>query len=267
MAPPAEALKIYLGYDGREAVASHVAAASIIRHTKSTVSFRYLKHLNLRKEGYFKRPWLVEGESGQFRDLIDDKNFSTEFSHTRFLVPELQQFKGWALFMDSDMIFQGDIKHLFSMRDDRYAIMCVKHNHEVTKDYSKMDGRVQQKYFRKNWSSFVLWNCSHVANRRITRQQVSYMPGRDLHAFNWLMDHEIGALPFTYNYISGVSPQLPIDMDKNRRNEPICIHYTEGGPWFTECKNVPYASLWDHEYRLWQEAGAPDYDNHTHKVD
>lgn len=253
-------LTVYIGYDSREPIASEICAHSIASRTKETVRFHFLKHRKLRKSGLFIRPWMIEGSTGQYRDLLDDKSFSTEFSHTRFLVPEIQMFGGWALFLDSDMIFRGDIKKLFALRDEKYAVMCVKHNHEVKSDYVKMDERLQQKYFRKNWSSFVLWNCSHASNQRLRKEKVNFMPGRDLHAFTWLKDEEIGTLPFQYNFISGVSPKIP-DM------KPEVIHYTEGGPWFEECKNVPYADLWDEELRHWRNADEPVYDGHLHKVE
>lgn len=256
MASDAEPFIVYIGFDSREAIASDIAASSISRHTRHPIKFYYLKHRKLRSAGFFKRTWMVDADSGNWRDLVDGKPFSTEFSHTRFLIPELQKFKGWALFMDADMIFhQHDISKLFAKCDPKYAIMCVKHQHEhqINKDGDKMDGRAQLKYFRKNWSSFVLWNCSHPSNRELTKEKINFMTGRDLHAFNWLKDEEIGALSFNYNYISGISPILS--------DKPHVLHYTEGGPWFDECKNVPYADLWDNELRLWHEDGSPSYDH------
>lgn len=261
-----EPLNIYIGHDSREAIASDVCASSIIRHTKHPVKINYLKHRDLRKRGLFKRTWIVDADTGNWRDLIDARPFSTEFSHTRFLVPELQKFSGWALFLDADMIFQDDISKLFKMKNDKYAAMCVKHNHDPRLDSSKMDGRAQLKYFRKNWSSFVLWNCSHPANRGLTKEKVNYMSGSDMHAFSWLNgeDH-IGHLPYNYNYISGVSPSLPtID---GKKLDVSVYHYTEGGPWFSECKDVPYAPLWDKERRIWEEEGASNYDGYLHVVD
>lgn len=263
--PKFEPLHIWIGYDSREEIASHVCANSIIRHTKQPLKINYLKHRELRKSGLFKRPWLIEGDSGEFRDLLDDKPFSTEFSHTRFLVPELQKFQGWALFLDADMIFQDDIKKLFECVSSIYAVMCVKHNHSVNNDGLKMDGRVQQKYFRKNWSSFVLWNCGHKGNAKLTKEKVTYMPGRDLHSFSWLPDHEIGSLPFNYNFISGVSPKLP-SFD-GKQMQPSVFHFSEGGPWFESCKTVPYADLWDKERRLWEDAGGQSYHNYLHQVE
>lgn len=242
---PDKTLHIWVGHDGREAVASDVAAHSIRRRTQSKVSINYLKHRELRQQGLFARPWLVDGSTGNFIDLIDGKPFSTEFSHTRFLVPALQKFKGWALFFDADMIFLSDIEKLFAIRDDKYAVMCVKHQHIPTSAV-KMDGREQLRYRRKNWSSFMLWNCAHPSNTRLTPEIVSFMKGSSLHAFSWLDDHMIGDLPYNYNYISGVSPKI------QHGQMPAVIHYTEGGPWFDECKDVPYAGTWLEEYEDWQ---------------
>lgn len=157
------------------------------------------------------------------------------------------------------MIFTNDIKKLFDKCDPSKAVMVVKHYHEVPKDGLKMDGRVQQNYYRKNWSSFVLWNCGHPANKDLTSERVNYMKGSDLHSFNWLTDDLIGALSFNYNYISGISPILS--------DKPSVVHYTEGGPWFDECKHVPYADWWDDERRHWEELGAQCYDKFLHKVE
>jgi lipopolysaccharide biosynthesis glycosyltransferase len=246
-----QALSVWVGWDSREAVTYNVCAHSIKRRTQADVSIRPLKHRELRKDGHFARPWLIESTTGDFIDLIDNKKSSTEFSHTRFLVPALMGYKGWALFLDSDMIFLTDIAKLFALCDDKYAVMCVKHTHIPPMDAHKMDGREQLRYHRKNWSSFVLWNCTHPANAKMTPEVVSFMKGGALHAFSWLSDDLIGALPYGYNYISGVSPKLPPE----RGHRPDVIHFTDGGPWFEECKTVPYAQMWVDEYEDWQAHG------------
>lgn len=239
-------LPIFVGWDSREAVATEVAAYSIQKRTRSPINIKYLKHRELRKKGLFNRPWLIEGSTGGFRDLVDDKPFSTEFSHTRFLVPALMNYQGWALFCDADMLFLSDIKNLFSMCDKKYAVMCVKHNQVVDGNKQKMDGRLQTSYYRKNWSSFVLWNCGHPANKVLTKEYVNFAKGSDLHSFSWLDDGQIGILPTSYNYISGVSPKLPFE------TLPDAIHYTEGGPWFDNYKEVPFGELWLEEYENFQ---------------
>jgi lipopolysaccharide biosynthesis glycosyltransferase len=160
------------------------------------------------------------------------------------------QYKGWALFIDSDMVFMSDIKKLFDLVHDDYAVMCVKHQHKPLPNEVKMDGRQQLGYYRKNWSSFVLFNCGHKSNAAITPERVNFMKGSDMHAFSWLKDDEIGELPFSYNFISGVSPKR-----SNRDGMPDVIHYTVGGPWFPECQDVPYAGTWLEEYESFQRDG------------
>lgn len=254
-----EPVVVYIGHDSREAIASNVCSHSILRRTQSPVTIHYLKHREQRALGNFCRPWLIDGPTGNFTDMIDNKPFSTEFSHTRFLIPHLMGFKGWALFMDSDMIFQSDIKRLFALCDDKYAVMCVKHIHQPNETLEKMDGRLQLRYHRKNWSSFVLWNCNHPANKILTSDKVNLMQGRDLHAFTWLQDVQIGTIPFTYNYISGVSPKF----SHNEGKWPDVIHYTEGGPWFDNCKEVPYGNLWEQEYEDFQCNGEGNKISHA----
>ena len=93
---------VYIGWDDREITAYNVCAYSMKRRVKKPVNIIPLKHRELRKSDYFRRPWLTEATTGHRIDLIDGKKFSTEFSHTRFLVPALQGHQGWALLKDRD---------------------------------------------------------------------------------------------------------------------------------------------------------------------
>lgn len=237
-------LKVFVGYDGREKAAYEVLKFSIEKYTHADVKVIPLYHKELRRQGYFHRPWLTEAITGNMMDLVDGRPFSTEFSHTRFLVPELMKFKGWALFMDCDMIFnKSDIKELFDFCDDRFAVMCVQHRQNV-KHGEKMDGAVQTNYRRKNWSSFMLFNCGHPSNRKLTKEVVNTATGGWLHGLSWLQDSEIGILPDYYNWIEGTS---------RAQEHPRVIHYTEGGPWFYGKKDVLYAEKWDELYNSMME--------------
>lgn len=248
---------IYIGWDCREDVAYQVCKHSIHRkHKENDVNIIPMKHKELRKQGVFYRPWMTHATDGNRYDMIDLKPFSTEFSHTRFLVPHLNNYKGWALFMDSDMIFTSDIKKLFDMCDDKYACMVVKHRYNPPEGL-KMDGEPQLRYYRKNWSSFVLWNCAHPKNKHLSLKVVNSEAGSNLHAFDWLDDKDIGSLPTSYNWIEGNSPK-----DSTREDwRPDVIHYTEGGPWFPECQDVMYAELWTDEYERWQRACDNEFTN------
>lgn len=236
-------LRIFIGYDGREKIAWEVLKHSIEKNTHANVKIIPLYHKELRKQGYFQRPWITEALTGNHHDLMDGRPFSTEFSHSRFLVPELMKFKGWALFMDCDMIVRCDIKEIFDLCDERYAAMVVKHRQEVKKNI-KMDGSPQLAYYRKNWSSFVLWNCGHAANKALNRETVNTASGGWLHGFSWLQEHQIGCLPDYYNWIEGTSRGM---------DYPRVIHYTEGGPWFHSKKEVMYSEQWEDLYTSFLE--------------
>ena len=224
---------VWIGYDQREHAAWEVCRDSILRRT-SEVQVRTLRQDTLRQGGFYNRESFLTS-SNQRIDAIDRKPFSTDFSFTRFLVAPLSLYEGWALFCDCDFLFTASLDGLFELIDDRYAVMCVKHQHDPV-EAIKMDGVLQTRYRRKNWSSLVLWNAAHPSNRHISIECVNRMPGAWLHAFEWLKDEEIGEIPLTWNWLSGVSE--PLD------EVPSGVHFTIGGPWFENCQNVPYADLW-----------------------
>ena len=217
-------MKVFVGYDTREDIAYQVCKHSI--ESKSELAdVRPLKQQELRDAGWYTRPI--------------DKLASTEFTFTRFLIPELTNFKGWALFMDCDMILTTDIKELFDQADPKYAVMCVQHDY-TPKEGTKMDGQKQTIYPRKNWSSVMLFNCAHPSNASLTMDLVNNpeINGAYLHRFSWLKDEEIGELDHTWNYLVGVYD----DIDK-----PKLIHYTEGGPWFENYRDCEFNDLWKQE--------------------
>lgn len=216
-------IKIFVGYDPREDLAYEVCRYSILKHTTMPVEIIPIKQSDLRKTGLYWRN--------------RDKTESTEFSFTRFLTPFLAGFEGWALFIDCDFLYTTDIRELAELIDDKYAIMCVKHDY-TPKNATKMDGVPQTVYPKKNWSSMVLYNCSHPKNRVLTPSVVNSQSGAFLHRFTWLDDDDIGSIPFVWNFLVGHNE---VD-DENRF--PRAIHYTSGGPWFEAWKDCEFADLW-----------------------
>ncbi len=216
-------MNIYIGYDSREDLAYQVCSHSITSLSK-TAKIYPLKLNDLKKEGYYKR-----GE---------DKLGSTEFTFSRFLVPILNDYKGWALFCDCDLLFLKPVEELFSLVDDKYAVMCVQHDY-APKGNTKMDGRIQSIYPRKNWSSLVLWNCDHPSNKKVTLDLINdpNTTGKYLHRFSWLKDDEIGRITHEWNWLVGWYKE-PED------GSPKAIHYTEGGPWFPEYRFCDYHDVW-----------------------
>ena len=160
------------------------------------------------------------------------------------MVPELNEFNGWALFCDCDILFLEDINNLFELADEKYAVMCVQHDYKP-KEGVKMDGKAQTLYPRKNWSPLVLWNCSHPSNKAITKELINQpdTTGKYLHRFSWLKDEEIGSLPHHWNWLAGWYKE-PQD------GSPKAIHYTEGGPWFENYRHCEYHQYWKDNLRL-----------------
>ena len=164
---------------------------------------------------------------------------STQFTYSRFLVPKLTNYEGWAVFCDCDFIFLGDVSNLFKNLDENKAVYCVKHDY-TPKETTKMDGQTQTVYPRKNWSSMVLWNCEHPKNKILTPELLNEESPKFLHRFSWLDDNEIGSLPLEYNWLVGWYKE-PND------GHPKILHYTEGGPWFDGYRDCEYGDDWKKE--------------------
>lgn len=214
-------MKVFVGYDSREDIAFQVCKESILTH-QSCADIVPLIQKDLRKQNIY------------WRDK--DPLSSTEFTFTRFLVPAIMNYQGWAVFCDCDFLWTTDISELFNLADDRYAAMVVKHDY-TPKEGIKMDGCRQLPYPRKNWSSMILWNCGHPANRYLTTEIVNTETGQFLHRFSWIEDHELGEVDKEWNWLVNWYHE-PED------GQPKAIHYTEGGPWFKNYENCEYADVW-----------------------
>ena len=217
---------IYIGWDSREDIAYQVCEHSIRRRTrKNGFVVTPLKQNDLREQKLYWRE--------------RDKLSSTEFTLTRFLVPYLNNYKGWAVFCDCDMVWRVDPSELFNEIDDSKAVMVVKHEYNVEEGI-KMDGQVQLPYPRKNWSSMMLWNCSHPKNQALDLEAVNTASPSFLHRFEWLEDEDIGELDHCWNWLVGW-------YNNSNGVEPKILHYTEGGPWFEETRNCEFNLIWKQE--------------------
>ena len=129
---------VYIGYDPKEDVAYEVLKFTIERIAVDNVRIVPIKRNLVERMGIYNRKYTVK--DGQYIDNIDGKPFSSEFSFTRFLVPALNMYQGWALYMDCDMYLRTDINELFEEYNmDYYPLYCVKHNYEP-EDSTKMEG-------------------------------------------------------------------------------------------------------------------------------
>lgn len=221
-------MRIYIGHDKRENDAYEVAV-------QSARSFGHeptpLYEERLRLNGILTRP---VDTRGQRWDMNSSAPQSTDFAIARFAVPMLAH-SGWALFADCDVVFLRDPSELEAVMDSRYAVMVVKHVLGSFGGAVKMDGQIQSAYPRKLWSSVALYNCDHPANARLNTQMLNQWPGRDLHAFKWLADSEIGELSPEWNWLVGLQPKPA---------QPAIAHYTLGTPNMPGHERDEHADLW-----------------------
>jgi hypothetical protein len=223
-------IRVFIGYDSHETVAFHVLAHSIHARASQPVSIA---------------PLMLSQVSGIFTRERNNLQ-STEFSFSRFLVPYLSGYEGWSMFCDCDMLMLDDIAKLWALRDERFAVQVVKHNHVPPEDI-KFLNQTQTKYEKKNWSSVILFN--NAKCRALTLDYVNSATGLQLHQFKWLGDDGlIGEIPHRWNHLVDYDPPAPID-------QLSLIHYTEGGPYFEAYKNCGYADLWISERDRMLSAG------------
>ena len=210
-------INIFIGYDSKEKVAFNVLSYSILKNSTKPVSITPIYLENIKD------------------DFVRERNnlSSTEFSFSRFIIPHLMNYQGWALFMDCDMLMVEDIAKLWRLRDDKYAVQVCKHDY-VPKSQTKFLNQVQTVYPKKNWSSFMLMNCKKCST--LTPDYVNKASGLELHQFKWLeSENLIGEVPLEWNWLAD-----EYDYKKDVNN----IHYTEGGPYFEAYKNCDYADWW-----------------------
>jgi len=215
-------IRIFIGWDPREPEAYEVARFSLLRRATIPIEITPIKRDELRACGVY---WRTE-----------DPLAATEFTYSRFLTPFLADYQGWALYCDCDFLWLADVAELLKLADSKKPVHCVKHDHRPP-ETTKMDGRVQSVYPRKNWSSLMLFNCAHPALRRLTPDVVNAESGAYLHRLQWVADGDIGALPEEWNWLEGWSKPPVV-------GTPKVIHFTRGGPWFEQWQSVEYAELW-----------------------
>lgn len=234
---------VWIGYDPREAHAFAACRHSINKRLTIPIPVRGLIMSDLIDYGLYTRETIRQ--DGLLFDVISDHPMATEFAISRFLVPYMvRHFNGgtlykqnrWAVFMDCDVICRTNIDRLFALGDPSKAVQVVKHNFNPPEG-TKMDGQVQSRYAKKNWSSVMLFNVDHPANDALTPELVNSVPGRDLHGFCWLKDDDIGELPVEWNYLVG-------HHSKRDCKVPMLIHYTDGIPTMSGYEDCEYADEW-----------------------
>ena len=212
-----DSIRIFIGYDPREAAAYHVCCQSLIEHSSRPLEIHPLA-LNNLEQSYVERH--VDG--------------SNAFIYSRFLVPYLCEFSGFALFLDGDMLVRADIAELWAYRRADRGLSVVQHDYRTAFPVKYL-GAKNEDYPRKNWSSVILWNCNYFPHRKLTPEFVASAKGSYLHRFEWLKDEQIEALPPTWNHLCMEYPQNPAAK---------LYHYTLGIPAFPGYEEQEGAQEW-----------------------
>jgi hypothetical protein len=221
-------IRIFIGFDPRETVAYNVLAHSIQARASRPVAIAPLALSQLTHVLTRERHPLQ----------------STDFSFSRFLVPYLCDFAGWSLFMDCDMLMRDDVANLWGLRDERFAVQVVKHDHRP-RETTKFLGMAQTAYSKKNWSSVMLFN--NAKCKSLTPEYVDAASGLELHQFKWLRSEDlIGELPRRWNHLVGYDAE---------GEETSLAHFTIGGPYFPEYADCPLADEWRAEREAMLYAG------------
>jgi lipopolysaccharide biosynthesis glycosyltransferase len=212
-------IPIFIGYDPREAIAYHVCVNSIIRHSSVPVA-------------------IVPLALNNFQDYTETHtDGSNQFIYSRFLVPHLMGYSGFAIFMDGDMIVRGDIAELWNLKQADKDVMVVKHDYK-TRMTEKYLGSKNEDYPRKNWSSVMIFNCNNYPTKKLTPEYIQKSTGAHLHRFEWTSDDRVGALPPEWNWLPdeyGANPDAKL------------LHYTLGTPCFHDFADTPQGSEWHRE--------------------
>ena len=210
-------INVFIGYDKNEKVAFNVLSYSILKHSTRPVAITPIYLPNI-KDSFIRERSGIE---------------STDFSFSRFIVPHLMNYQGWALFLDCDQLMLGDVAELWRLRDEKYAVQVAKHDYQPQEE-KKFMGAVQTKYVKKNWSSVMLMNCDKC--KSLTPDYVNTATGLQLHQFKWLEgDHLIGDLPLEWNWLVG---------EYEHKDDVYNVHYTKGGPWFEDYAKCDYSQDW-----------------------
>lgn len=223
-----DAVPIFIGYDPREAACYHAFCQSVIDSKPSVM------------------PMFIPLSTVVPKDFDGKRDGSNAFIYSRFLIPWICGYSGWALYADGDMIVRGDIGELWALRDGWHTgVMVAQHDYK-TKHVKKYLGSKNEDYPRKNWSSLMLWNCGYRPNRTLTPEYVAGAEGSYLHRFGWLRDEEIAGLPLEWNWLVG---------EYDRNPEAKLLHYTIGAPCFREFASCDSAEAW---HDTWGRASAPN---------
>ena len=214
-------IRIFIGYDHKESIAAYTLMHSIWKRSSMPVSITPL--------------WLNQLQPIHSRPR--ERFQSNDFTFSRWLVPYLCGYQGWAIFMDCDMLMLSDVQELWSLQDYQYAVQVVKNDYKPIETVKYL-GNEQDSYHKKNWSSVMLMNCEKC--KALTPEYIEWADRLTLHQFQWLTKEElVGDLPLKWNHLVGYGKEMP---------DASLVHFTKGGPYFKEFSDVEFTDEWRSEF-------------------
>jgi len=98
-------MRIFIGVDPRSPISYNVLQWSIVRNASKPVQIvpLVLPQLPIKRRGL------------------------TDFTFTRYLPPYLCNYRGTSIFLDADMVVEGDIHELASHMDGKHSVYVAKH--------------------------------------------------------------------------------------------------------------------------------------------
>ena len=212
-------LNIYIGYDsthnGVEKLAKYSIEKSIEKSFMGSPKDRWsnfmpeIKMLDISKIPEYNRPYA---------------NQSTEFTYSRFLIPYLENYEGFSMFIDDDFFFTSSILPMFYYLHPDDAVACIQYP-QYKHDDTKFNGEVNIDYPCKLWSSLMIFNNGHEDCKKLTPEVVNTWTGAQLHQFTWT--DKISKIPEKYIFTEGYD-------DPETKWSASGYHYTRGGPWIKD---------------------------------
>ncbi len=250
-------IPIFLASDENYAKYMAVTMTSIFTNTEEFIEF------------YILDGGITDETKKKFEDLkLIKQNFSIEFikvdmslfenfptvahftasMYSRFLIPDLKPEINKAIYMDVDVIVNGDIKELFNIDLENYPIAATPYLHELEANpenwcdsiKKRIGLNLRSKYFN---SGLLLMDCDYFRKNNLqkflfetTKEKAKDLLCPDQDILNITFENNYKILPANYNLIIDMTDKNIFDKYKDGF---YVLHYTGGKgyrPWLnSEC--------------------------------
>ena len=239
-----ETINIIFSSDNNYAPYMGVAICSILENRKVNypidiyildggISNENKDKLKILEEKYGVKITYILMDISFFKDFYISGYFS-QATYYRILIPDLLPNINKALYLDCDMIINGDIRELYDINIDNYFFAAVKDEGYSSHFFVTQEATKNETYFNAGMMLFNLlkWRETNINKTiiRFIKEKNSQLNNHDQDAINSILYGKWLVIPYKYNYTSMISIIHPIKY--NEINEKILIiHYTGLKPW------------------------------------